>query len=282
MNEIASGLRPPWRRGGPGPAARLRRPVVRFTFAQGLGVSLLLHGMLLSPWLLHRPTPEPASQRLTMELFGMVGTRQVAARTAASAAAPAEGAPPAPAASQQPRPAPAPRPAPTERPDPAARRDTPPDPRQWRTANDGPVAAPAPAAAPAAAASASASAAPPAPAAQAGAMSVEARAAETVKAQPEPDVGALRRYVAALTRAIQSRLVYPAEARRAGLVGTTAVRFVVTESGEIQPGSLAVHRGSGSALLDDNALRAAQASAPFDRPPRRMEVVLDVVFAEDR
>jgi len=77
-------------------------------------------------------------------------------------------------------------------------------------------------------------------------------------------------------------LIYPQEARELGWVGTPTIGFTITDSGEILPGSLALHTSSGHAVLDDNALRAATAGGPFERPPRQMAVVIAVSFAQDR
>ncbi|MCW3479800.1 TonB family protein [Neisseriaceae bacterium JH1-16] len=216
----------------------------------GIGQSLLLHGSLALPWLLKDrfSTPEPPRQ-LALELFGMVSNRQVEHRQAKAPPAPAHKATQAPTAHATPR----------------------------RSA-----AAPSPV---------KLSVTPPVPApatkSPAAARPVLDKDADTTRKQqtiqpPAVSPDALRQYVATLSKAIQRRLVYPAEAREAGYVGSPLVRFTLTESGEIQPGSLAIQRSSGHAVLDEQALRTTLASAPFDKPPRRMSVVVALAYTQDR
>ncbi|MFC7286780.1 energy transducer TonB [Herminiimonas glaciei] len=89
----------------------------------------------------------------------------------------------------------------------------------------------------------------------------------------------LKKYQVKLTKKIKSNLVYPSDARRRGYEGVTAVRFVVTDSGMIQPGTLIVARSSGYPMLDTNALKSVRDSEPFDRPPRTMPVEIDLGFS---
>jgi len=107
----------------------------------------------------------------------------------------------------------------------------------------------------------------------------EAIPAQTIRQRQANEADLLRAYLANVRKAIQGGLVYPPEARAAGAVGSPVVRFTITESGAILPGSLVLHQGCGFAALDDNALRAARAGAPFPRPPRAMDVVLAISFA---
>lgn len=109
----------------------------------------------------------------------------------------------------------------------------------------------------------------------------ETRVQQTLQPR-ETEATLMRKYLVGLRKAIQSRLVYPAEARQGGYTGAPVIRFTITDSGAILPGSLAVHASSGHAVLDDNALRAALAGAPFERPPRQMDVVIAVAFAQEK
>jgi protein TonB len=88
----------------------------------------------------------------------------------------------------------------------------------------------------------------------------------------------LKKYLAKLKKKVQGNLVYPEEAKQSGFEGTPIVKFTLTESGGIRPGSLVIARSSGYAVLDLNAMKAAQESAPFDRPDREMEVAIGVGF----
>lgn len=108
----------------------------------------------------------------------------------------------------------------------------------------------------------------------------ENRIQQTIQAK-ETDEERLRKYLINLRKAIISHLAYPAEARQNGLVGSTVICFTLTESGEILPNTLVVHRSSGSPLLDANAIKAAQAAVPFPAPPRQMDVKIGLSFVRD-
>lgn len=88
-------------------------------------------------------------------------------------------------------------------------------------------------------------------------------------------------YVSALARRVNSHLIYPNEVKKKRLEGVTQVAFVVTASGEIQPGSLQIKRSSGSAVLDGNAEKTILSLAPFQKPPHEMAISLEIEFAVD-
>ena len=97
----------------------------------------------------------------------------------------------------------------------------------------------------------------------------------------ELEASLIRKYLAGLKQAIQNHLEYPQEARDSGYVGAPVIRFTITDSGDILPGSLAVQKSSGSALLDERALLAARGAAPMAKPPRQMAVTITVAFTQD-
>lgn len=247
---------------------------VRPVLAVGFGISLLLHALVLLPWLLlgrasapPRPPPPPREQ-LVVDLLGLVGNRQVEQQQAGR---------PAPEPEPHPQPQPQPERQAAVKPVPAPRQPVRKELRE--RAPEPPRAAPSPVSVPAQ----PAEPAPPAAAVAAAPQPLgaeEDRARQTVRAR-ETDASVLRQYLASLRKAVQSRLVYPSEAREAGHVGAPAIRFTLTESGDILPGSLAVQRSSGHAALDESALRAAQSSVPFEKPPRQMNVVIAVAFAKE-
>jgi protein TonB len=73
-------------------------------------------------------------------------------------------------------------------------------------------------------------------------------------------------YVTYMTRVKQSIEVewqYPEMARRYGLQGTLALEFTILGNGQLE--GLRLVRSSGSALLDEEGIRAIKAAAPF--PP---------------
>ena len=70
-------------------------------------------------------------------------------------------------------------------------------------------------------------------------------------------------YFNRIKHAINQKWEYPELAKRYGLQGTLLLEFAVGASGQIE--QLRLVRSSGSQLLDDEALRAIKAAAPF--PP---------------
>lgn len=98
----------------------------------------------------------------------------------------------------------------------------------------------------------------------------------------ESEASLIRAYLAGLKREIQNHLDYPDDARDIGNVGAPTIRFTITESGDILPGSLSIYLSSGSAQLDEQAIRAAQSSAPMAKPPRPMTVTIKVAFIQDK
>jgi protein TonB len=122
--------------------------------------------------------------------------------------------------------------------------------------------------------------APTAPAGSGGGVDVD-QAARTIRTPDPSDAVALRNYVVALRGVIQSRLVYPPEAREASYVGAPIIRFTVSQSGDILPGTLVVVRSSGRALLDENAIKAARESAPLPPPPHQITVSIAVAFVRE-
>jgi protein TonB len=98
-----------------------------------------------------------------------------------------------------------------------------------------------------------------------------------------PDaVDVLNAYLAQLAKRLRANLVYPPEAKKKKLEGFPQISFVVTESGEIKPNTLTVKKSSGYALLDASALKTAMASAPFQKPPRELGVSITIAFEIDR
>ncbi len=235
-------------------------------FAVGLGVSVLLHAALVLPWLMNDWAPAQSQKRdqLVIDLLGLVSNRQVEQQQAGQPE------PPEPPRERVAAPAPAlakPAVKKETRERSPVLRQTAPSPVQVERPVQEPVqVSPEPTVA---------AVQPPANGAE------EDRVQQTVRAR-SADPDAIRKYLAGLKKAIQSKLVYPAEAREAGYVGAPMIRFTLTESGEILPGSLAVQKSSGYPMLDESAMRAALAGAPFDRSPRQMEVAIAVAFARER
>jgi len=84
-----------------------------------------------------------------------------------------------------------------------------------------------------------------------------------------PSADAERRWHAAISQRIQSRLRYPPLAKRLGLEGTARVRFTVSADGSVS--SLTLAETSGDSSLDQAALDAVQDSSPLPPPPAGLD-----------
>jgi len=76
-------------------------------------------------------------------------------------------------------------------------------------------------------------------------------------------------YFTSIKRSIDANWKYPELALRYGLQGRLIVEFEILENGQLV--GLRLLRSSGSALLDDEALRAIRSAAPFAPIPRWIE-----------
>jgi len=72
-------------------------------------------------------------------------------------------------------------------------------------------------------------------------------------------------YFNRIKQAIEINWEYPELAKRYGLQGKLALEFTIAADGQLE--QLRLVRSSGSQLLDDEALRAIKAAAPFPRIP---------------
>lgn len=84
--------------------------------------------------------------------------------------------------------------------------------------------------------------------------------------------GTARDYFDMVRLRIESKKNYPSSARMRQVEGRVRVRFTIREDGSVE--AVAVAESSRSRALDDAALDAVKASAPFPRPPRHL-------FSED-
>jgi protein TonB len=89
-------------------------------------------------------------------------------------------------------------------------------------------------------------------------------------------------YMVQLTKRLQSNLIYPQEAKKKKIEGTSEVSFVITESGDVRQNTLAVKRSSGNAALDAAAMHTVVSSSPFLKPPRELSVSVELAFEVDR
>lgn len=211
-------------------------------------LSVLIHALPLLPWAwfaTRMPEPQPQNQ-LTLELFGMVSERQVEEQAP----------PPPPKEPPPPEKQVVPRMTTTKRTLDQHAVTVPDVPEQVVQREE-----------------------PPPPAPPTKVPKTEAQVAQKLAA-PVDEQAAIRRYVAALSKALQRKLVYPSGARSAGAIGAPTIAFTLTENGAIEPETLKVYKSSGFALLDESALQAARDAVPFQAPPKRMNIVVAVSFAE--
>ena len=77
-------------------------------------------------------------------------------------------------------------------------------------------------------------------------------------------------YFASIKRKIELVWQYPYEAAAAGIEGELTVDFVIGRSGKLE--SVALVRGSGHKVLDDEAVRSIRMAAPFDPIPAEYKI----------
>jgi protein TonB len=102
------------------------------------------------------------------------------------------------------------------------------------------------------------------------------RQAERIAAE-EKEEDALRRYAALVIRRINRHLQYPRELKKNSIVGKPRVRFRIGLSGEIV-GRVEIVQSSGHPTLDEAAITATLAAAPFPTPPQETEVAPLLAF----
>jgi len=105
--------------------------------------------------------------------------------------------------------------------------------------------------------------------------------ANGIGAERSPEAAALtaeyvRRNYSYIQRRIGDKLVYPSQARRAGIQGITELGFTIHEDGNIS--GVMVRTSSGHAILDEAAAAAVFAAAPFPRPHSPARIAIPISF----
>lgn len=77
-------------------------------------------------------------------------------------------------------------------------------------------------------------------------------------------------YFASIKRKIELVWQYPYEAATAGIQGELTLDFVIARNGKVD--SIELIRGSGSKILDDEAIRSIRKAAPFDPIPVQYKI----------
>lgn len=86
----------------------------------------------------------------------------------------------------------------------------------------------------------------------------------------------VRRNFTYIQRRIRDRLIYPPQARRAGIQGTVEIGFTVHRDGSVS--AVAALVSSGQETLDQAAVAAVRAAAPFPPPPEQARLSIPVAF----
>jgi protein TonB len=79
-----------------------------------------------------------------------------------------------------------------------------------------------------------------------------------------------------IQRHIRNKLIYPPEARNAGIQGVAELSFVIHTDGHVSNVRITV--SSGSETLDASAVEAIYSAAPFRPPPNQARLVIPVAF----
>ncbi len=228
----------------------------KFRFYHWLSVSLVLHSGIILPFVLisfHRPASHKCS-KLQIELFGMIADRQMEEKHAAPRPRP-------PQHVSRPRQSPDTyKTVATESPVQVKKAEDKPKPTE-QNVQPMPVS-PVPL---------------PAVSNAAGTDMVQQRQ-QTIMSAAEQEADEIRKYLARLAKTVRTNLAYPEEVRKHGIEGVSTIAFTVTKSGDIKGDSLRVKKSSGYAALDSSALRSARVSAPFEKPPKELNVSIAVSF----
>jgi protein TonB len=240
----------------------------RFTLAHGVVISLLLHVCLALPFValsMHTPRRQRhSSNRLNIELFGMLSNRQAEAQQMRVEARPGQSAP----RKQD---------TPEAKPQTVQKEAAPSEAHVVMSgpSGDTPDAVKLPGI-------------PAAPDNGSPSSGVQGRAGGDSQQRQQfigrrPDAAdLLNAYVSQLSKKVHSNQKYPPEAKKKRQEGYPEISFVVTESGEIKPNTLRVTKSSGYALIDTDALKTAAVSAPFPKPPRELSVSITLAYETDR
>jgi len=86
----------------------------------------------------------------------------------------------------------------------------------------------------------------------------------------------VRRNYNYIQRRIGDKLVYPLKARKAGMQGITELGFTIHEDGSVS--GVTVRASSGHAILDEAAVAAVFAAAPFPKPHSPARIAIPISF----
>lgn len=214
----------------------------RFTIWHGVIASLVLHSALAAPLVVHTFAPPLEDVPLVIELQGVEANRQTEEKVAQQSPE-----------QQQNRPQAAPTP-PREAPPPEPEEDAAkPREQQPQVAQQQPV-----------------------PPQVRQVENPDEDKAQRLKTERELEAERLRDYVKRLAKKVKANLIYPEGATK--LTGTPRVSLSLTADGHIRAGTLVIAESSGKPKLDASALATVRACAPFEPPPREMNVSFRVGY----
>jgi TonB family protein len=229
-------------------------------------VSALIHTVPVAAWVViatfpAEPPPQKNTEYLNLELFGMLGKRQVEERKEVAQAAPV-----IPKAAPQPKSAP-------KQPKPKK----PSKPEKKPSHNAVPVLP-----------SQAQEEPPQAAALPAASLAQEAQTAQVQQtiSLEQQELAKINRYANEIRKLIkdEARRQYPLKAKFKAWTGKTQVVFTLDEEGRLVPGSDSVQKSSGHTILDDAALKAIHAT-DFPKPPLRAAnkpMMVEIIFEIDR
>jgi protein TonB len=93
---------------------------------------------------------------------------------------------------------------------------------------------------------------------------------------PSPAQVYVKDNYAYIQRHIREKLVYPPEARNAGIQGIAELSFVIHIDGQVS--NVRITKSSGSETLDASAVAAIYSAAPFRPPPTQARLIMPVAF----
>ncbi|MGQ9744427.1 MAG: energy transducer TonB [Dissulfurimicrobium sp.] len=86
----------------------------------------------------------------------------------------------------------------------------------------------------------------------------------------------IKEHFAYIRDLIMQNLSYPMMARKMGWSGRVVVSFTVLDDGHVE--DIKVVETSGFNILDKNAIKTIEKTAPFPRPPVKAELIIPIVY----
>lgn len=101
-------------------------------------------------------------------------------------------------------------------------------------------------------------------------------AGQGLPAEDEQRQRYIREHFTYIRDMIMQHLSYPMLARKMGWSGRVVVSFTVLDDGQVE--DIKVVKSSGFNVLDANAIKTIEKTAPFPRPPVKAELIIPIVY----